>query len=56
MTQGWAYGGAPSAAAAGTITLVEGVTFCICGRTGDIRPGAEQGLFFRDTGSSAALS
>ncbi len=49
MTQGWAYGGAPSAAAAGTITLVEGVTFCICGRTGDIRPGAEQGLFFRDT-------
>jgi glycogen debranching enzyme len=28
---------------------VEGVTFCICGRSGDIRPGAEQGLFFRDT-------
>ncbi len=49
MTQGWAYGGAPSAAAAVTVTLVEGVTFCICGRTGDIRPGAEQGLFFRDT-------
>ena len=49
MTQAWAYGGAPSAAAAGTLTLVEGVTFCICGRSGDIRPGAEQGLFFRDT-------
>ncbi|MGA2932145.1 MAG: glycogen debranching N-terminal domain-containing protein [Acidimicrobiales bacterium] len=28
---------------------MEGVTFCICGRSGDIRPGAEQGLFFRDT-------
>jgi glycogen debranching enzyme len=49
LTQAWAYGGAPSAAAAGTLTLVEGVTFCICGRSGDIRPGAEQGLFFRDT-------
>jgi glycogen debranching enzyme len=31
------------------VTLVEGVTFCICGRTGDIGPGAEQGLIFRDT-------
>jgi glycogen debranching enzyme len=29
--------------------LVEGVSFCICGRTGDIREGAEQGLFHRDT-------
>ena len=33
----------------GTVTLVEGATFCICARSGDIRPGAEQGLFFRDT-------
>jgi len=31
------------------VTLVEGLTFCICEPTGDIRPGAEQGLFFRDT-------
>jgi glycogen debranching enzyme len=36
-------------ALAGTMTLVEGVTFCICAVSGDIRPGAEQGLFFRDT-------
>ncbi|MBX5447575.1 MAG: amylo-alpha-1,6-glucosidase [Acidothermus cellulolyticus] len=35
-------------AAAGMVTLVEGVTFCICGRSGDIH-GAQQGLFFRDT-------
>ena len=35
--------------ATGTVTLVEGATFCICARSGDIRPGAEQGLFFRDT-------
>ena len=31
------------------MTLVEGATFCICARNGDIKPGAEQGLFFRDT-------
>ena len=31
------------------MTLVEGTTFCICARSGDIRPGAEHGLFFRDT-------
>jgi len=49
LTQAWAYGGSPSLAAAGTVTLVEGATFCICARNGDIKPGAEQGLFFRDT-------
>ena len=31
------------------MTLVEGLTFCISDPTGDIRSGAEQGLFFRDT-------
>ena len=50
MTEGWAFGGAPPLpAASGVVTLVEGVTFALSGRTGDIRPGAEQGLFFRDT-------
>ncbi len=50
MTEGWAFGGAPPLPhAGGVVTLVEGVTFAISGRTGDIRPGAEQGLFFRDT-------
>ena len=50
MTEGWAYSGSPhSRAADGTITLVEGVTFCICDTGGDIGPGAERGLFFRDT-------
>jgi glycogen debranching enzyme len=33
----------------GTVTLVEGTTFCICGRSGDIRPASAQGLFSRDT-------
>jgi glycogen debranching enzyme len=49
LTQAWAFGGPPSAGATSTVTLVEGLTFCICDRAGDIRPGAEQGLFFRDT-------
>lgn len=52
MTTGWAYSGAPPLLPAptgtGTVTLLEGVTFCICDRTGDIIPGGQQGLFFRD--------
>jgi glycogen debranching enzyme len=50
MTEGWAYGGAPhTTSQGGTTTLIEGITFCICGRSGDIRAGADQGLFYRDT-------
>jgi glycogen debranching enzyme len=49
VTQAWTYGGSPSVGAGGSVTLVEGATFCICGPSGDIRPGAEQGLFLRDT-------
>ncbi len=51
MTEAWAYSGGPPspAVAAGTVTLVEGVTFCICDRDGDIGPGGERGLFYRDT-------
>ncbi len=32
-----------------TVTLVEGPAFCISGRSGDILPDTQQGLFFRDT-------
>src|SRR5687768_832078 len=50
MTEGLAFGGAPPLShAGGVVTLVEGTTFSLSGRAGDIRPGAEQGLFFRDT-------
>jgi glycogen debranching enzyme len=50
VTEGWAYsGGPPALHAGGPVTLIEGTSFCISGRTGDIRPGAAQGLFFRDT-------
>ncbi|MGD2101089.1 MAG: glycogen debranching N-terminal domain-containing protein [Acidimicrobiia bacterium] len=33
----------------GLVTLVEGSTFCVAGRTADIDPGGAQGLFFLDT-------
>jgi glycogen debranching enzyme len=33
----------------GPVTLVEGSSFCVCGRSGDIAPGHPQGVFFRDT-------
>jgi len=33
----------------GTVTLVEETTFCLSGRSGDVRPGGAQGLFFLDT-------
>ncbi|MBX6391132.1 MAG: amylo-alpha-1,6-glucosidase [Frankia sp.] len=50
VTEAWAYGGGPPVSAqTGLITLVEGLAFCIADSAGDIRPGAEQGLFFRDT-------
>jgi glycogen debranching enzyme len=32
-----------------SINLVEGSSFCISGRSGDMVPGSPQGLFFRDT-------
>jgi glycogen debranching enzyme len=32
----------------GVVTLIEGNTFCISGRSGDIRPGSPQGFFYRD--------
>ena len=32
----------------GTVTLVEGSTFCLSDQLGDIVPGGSHGLFFRD--------
>src|SRR5579863_7970699 len=52
MVQAWTFSGAPPAAAGASgslVTLLEGTTFCICEPSGDIRPGAAQGLFVRDT-------
>ncbi|MCW2566442.1 MAG: hypothetical protein JWN54_539 [Mycobacterium sp.] len=39
----------PAVHATGVVTLVEGSTFCITGRSGDVAAGSPQGLFFRDT-------
>jgi glycogen debranching enzyme len=50
VAQPWTFAGesASLTSASGTITLVEGSSFCISGRSGDISPGSPQGLFFRD--------
>ncbi|HEV2068833.1 MAG TPA: glycogen debranching N-terminal domain-containing protein [Acidimicrobiales bacterium] len=50
MGEPWTFTGEPpSVGQTGTVTLVEGATFCISGRGGDIAEGESQGLFFRDT-------
>ncbi len=38
----------PAGSPDGTVTLVEGTTFCLSGPAGDIQPGTSHGLFFRD--------
>lgn len=51
MTTPWTYSGPVPAtgAAIGAVTLVEGQTFCLSGRAGDIHPDLAHGLFFLDT-------
>jgi glycogen debranching enzyme len=48
---GWTFAGEPPSLGSpgGTVTLVEGAGFCVCGRTGDIDADQPHGLFFRDT-------
>lgn len=41
--------GEPAMVAAHGVMLVEGSTFCVSGRSGDLDPQLTQGLFFRDT-------
>jgi len=40
---------APVTSASGTVTLVEGSTFCLSDGNGDVTPGTGHGLFFQDT-------
>lgn len=52
MGEVWTFSGAPATtmgALTSLTTLLEGTTFCICEPSGDIRQGAAQGLFVRDT-------
>ncbi|MDH4146001.1 MAG: amylo-alpha-1,6-glucosidase [Acidimicrobiia bacterium] len=50
MDEPWTFSGeaASWSSLGGVLSLVQGHSFCISGRTGDIRPDAAQGLFFRD--------
>ena len=41
--------GEPAPLPSDVVTLVEGSSFCVCGRTGDIDANSPQGLFVRDT-------
>ena len=51
MSDAWTYAGpsSPYGMGGGTVTLVEGTSFCLSASNGDIEPGTPQGLFFRDT-------
>ena len=51
MTGAWASGISPPALSrgCGTITLIEGSTFCLSYTSGDILPDRPQGLFVSDT-------
>ncbi|SDD96873.1 amylo-alpha-1,6-glucosidase [Actinokineospora iranica] len=49
MSSGWAFDGEPAALGNGTVTLVQGTSFCVCGGDGEMATDAAQGVFFRDT-------
>ena len=50
MPQPWTTSASATLAGAdGIVTLVEGSSFCISSRSGEIDPAHPQGLFFRDT-------
>jgi glycogen debranching enzyme len=49
MAEGWTFTGEPAQVSGGTVTLVEGSSFCLSTSSGDVNAGTPQGLFFRDT-------
>jgi glycogen debranching enzyme len=49
VTLAWNFAGSPGGVSAGTVTLIEGSSFCLSESSGDITPGSVQGLFLRDT-------
>jgi glycogen debranching enzyme len=48
MGEGWTFGGEPVTTPVGTVTLVEGSSFCLSTSVGDVSPDQAQGLFARD--------
>jgi glycogen debranching enzyme len=49
VTLAWNFAGSPGGVTAGTVTLIEGSSFCLSEASGDITTGSSQGLFLRDT-------
>src|SRR5215210_5738084 len=51
MAEPWTYAGevARLGQVDGSVTLVEGASFCLSGGNGDVRPGAADGLFLLDS-------
>jgi glycogen debranching enzyme len=49
VKEAWAFEGEAAQLGGGTVTLVEGTSFCLSDTSGDVGLGAPQGLFFRDT-------
>ncbi|MEV8634056.1 glycogen debranching N-terminal domain-containing protein [Streptosporangium sp. NPDC051023] len=45
----WTFEGQPGALGDTTVTLVEGGSFCVCSRSGDILQGGAQGVYHADT-------
>ncbi|MEU1734987.1 glycogen debranching N-terminal domain-containing protein [Streptosporangium sp. NPDC020145] len=45
----WTFEGQPGALGDTTVTLVEGGSFCVCSRSGDIIQGGPQGVYHADT-------
>jgi len=46
---GWTPEAEQTSACASALTLVEGSSFCICSRGGDLSGAEPHGVFFRDT-------
>ena len=49
MTGGWAFAGQPASLGVGSVTLIEGPSFCVSDSAGRMSSGSAQGLFYLDT-------
>ncbi|MET8243951.1 glycogen debranching N-terminal domain-containing protein [Streptomyces sp. NPDC005202] len=49
MSEGWTFAGEATQSGGDSVTLIEGSSFCLSARGGDLVPGTPQGLFHRDT-------
>ena len=49
MTERWEFGGDSVIRSAGSVTILDGSTFCMAGPSGDVELGEVHGLFVEDT-------